>query len=262
MTTKELRLPQQKGAVFAAPALGGGGVCELFAAAGLDGADGVAGLPELEEGVADAAQDERPENDKNRRAVTLHEEVPDDQDLLAVADAKRDGDGMADQAAGGEGDHEGAEGHFEGAGGKDEGAERHGWREQGGEGDGEDGVRLHPAADALEDAGWGAFFDKAHAAGLADLVAEITAEGGAAGRGEEQEPDVGVLGSVEDAHDVGDAGDGQGDEGGIDDRDEEETEEAEGEENAKDVVLGGLRGEAEQQQGGRAEDGGAGEHGG
>ena len=82
------------------------------------------------------------------------------EDLLAVADAEPDGDGVADEAADGEGDHELAAGHLERAGGEDEGAERHGRREDGGEGDGEDGVVLHPAGDASEDARRDVLFDE------------------------------------------------------------------------------------------------------
>jgi len=40
-------------------------------------------------------------------------------------------------------------------------------------------VRLHPVADPLEDARWDVLFEEVHASGLADLVADGTAEKGA-----------------------------------------------------------------------------------
>jgi hypothetical protein len=57
-----------------------------------------------------------------------------------------------------------------GSGDEDEGRERHGWREDGREGDGEDGVVLHPVGDTGEDGFGDVFFKKGEAAGLADRV--------------------------------------------------------------------------------------------
>ena len=104
------RFPSGRATNETATELGGGG------SSGLDGAYAVAGLPELPEGVGGAGEDEDPERDENGRAPTLGELAPDDQDLIAEAYAQPDGDGMADQAAGGEGDHKGAQRHSERAG--------------------------------------------------------------------------------------------------------------------------------------------------
>ena len=202
----------------------------------LDGAYGVAGLPELVEGVANADEDEGPDADEDGGSVLFRELVPKDEDLFAVMDAEPEGNGVPEEAAGGEGHHKGGERHFERAGGEHEGAERHGRRQDRGQGDGKDGVRLHPASDALEDAGRGALFDEIHAAGLAYLVGEIAAEGGAYGGGDEQEGEVLVLGGVEDEQDVGDAGDRQGNKGRIDNGDEEETNVAEADDGVQDVL--------------------------
>ena len=68
--------------------------------------------------------------------------------MTAVVDAEPGGDGVADAAADGEGDEELVAGHVERAGGEDEGRERHGGWEDCGKSDGEDGVVLHPVADA------------------------------------------------------------------------------------------------------------------
>ena len=160
---------------------------------------------------------------------------------------------MTEESADGEGPHEGFAGHAHGSGGEDEGRERHGWRENGGERDGEDGVVLHPLGDAGEDAGGDVLFEELHATGLTGGVGKQASEGGADGGDDDEEDGVGVAGGVEDEHDVGDAGDGERDEGAIDDGDEEEADEAEVEEEEHDDV-GGLRG-------GRAE-GGEGREGG
>ncbi len=89
---------------------------------------------------------------------------------------------------------------------------------------------LHPVADAVEDARGDALLEEGHAAGLADLVAEVSAERGAGGGDQDEEEPVVVLGGEDDDHDVGDAGDGERHEGGVDDGDEEEAEESEAEE--------------------------------
>ena len=97
---------------------------------------------------------------------------------------------------------------------------------------------LHPVADAFEDARGDALFEEGHAAALADLMAEVSAECGAerwrAGRG----GDVLVLGGQDDDHDVGDAGEGQRDEGAVDDGDEEDAEESEAEEEVQERAAG------------------------
>jgi hypothetical protein len=190
------------------------------------GADGVAGLPELIEGVGDADEDERPKDDEDSRAVAVGEPEPQMEEGSSVADAEKHGDSVARETAGGEGDHELLQRHFERAGGEDEGAERHRRRQNGGERDGEDGVRFHPSADSLEDARRDAFFDEGHASGLADTPGEPAAECGAGSRDGDEQEGIRVLGGVEHEHDVGDAGDGERDEGGIDGGDEEEANEA------------------------------------
>ena len=74
-------------------------------------------------------------------------------------------------------------------GGENEGAERHGWREQGGGGPrrGWRGDSIQPQT-RLKMRGGRAFFYEVHAARLAHLIAEVAAECGASGRGDEQEP--------------------------------------------------------------------------
>ncbi len=72
--------------------------------------------------------------------------------MPAVVDAEPCCDDVTQASTNGEGDHEFFARHPECARCKDEGAERHGWRKDGGQGDGEDGVVFHPLADALEDA--------------------------------------------------------------------------------------------------------------
>jgi len=157
------------------------------------------------------------------------------ENLSAVVDAEPCGDRMADGAADGEGGEELGPRHLEYAGGEDEGAERHRWREQRGEGHGEDGVLLHPGADALEDAWRDVFFEEGHATGLADLVAEVAAERGACGGEQDEEDGVRLLGGEEDDHDVGEARDGQRDKGRVDDGDQEDAEDAEGDEQVDEL---------------------------
>ena len=53
--------------------------------------------------------------------------------------------------------------------------------QNGGKGDGEDGVALHPVADTVEDARGDALLEEGDAAGLADLIAEVSAGRGAKG---------------------------------------------------------------------------------
>ena len=163
-------------------------------------------------------------------------------DVPSIVDAEQDGDGMAQAAADGEGEHEGAEAHFERSGRENEGAERHRWGQDGGKRDGEDGVRLHPVGDPFEDAFGSAFLDEGEAAGLSDAVGEPAAESGAGGGGGDEQDGVGMLGSVEDEQDVSDAGDGERDEGAIDDGDEEEAEDSVGEEELDEVAVGMRRG--------------------
>jgi hypothetical protein len=92
-------------------------------------------------------------------------------------------------------------------------------------------VALHPIADELEDAWGDTFFEEGHASTLTNLIAEISADGGAGGGDENQDQPIGgVAGRHEDEHDVGDTGAGEGDEGRVDDGDEEEAEDAEAEE--------------------------------
>ena len=97
---------------------------------------------------------------------------------------------VADGAADGEGGEELVAGHVERSGGEDEGAERHGRRQDGGQGYGEDGVVLHPFADAFEDAWGDTLFEEGHAAGVSYLMAEVSAEGGADGGEEDEEEHV------------------------------------------------------------------------
>lgn len=156
--------------------------------------------------------------------------------MFAVVDAEPGGDGMTGGSAEGEGGEELSLRHFEGAGGEDEGGEGHGGREDGGEGDGDEGVVLHPSGDAFEDARGHVFLEELHAAGVSDLVAEVSADRGAEGGGEHEEEEAGVLRGEEDEHDVGDAGDGEGDEGGVDDGDEEDADEAVAEEEVDEGV--------------------------
>ncbi len=150
--------------------------------------------------------------------------------MAAVVDAEPCGDGVTGGSADGEGGHEGLLRHLECSRSKDEGRERHGRGQDGGKGDGQDGVALHPIADAVEDARGDALLEEGDAAGLADLIAEVSAGCGAKGGDQNEEEPVVVAGGKDDDHDVGDAGDREGHEGGVDDGDEEESEEAEAEE--------------------------------
>jgi hypothetical protein len=193
-------------------------------------ADGARCPVELPEGDGAADGDDGPENDEDGRGVLCRETVPKMDDAAAVVDSQPRGDGVACRAADGEGSEELFSRHVQSACGEDEGAERHGRRQDGGEGHGEDGVVLHPVADALEDAGRDVLFDEGHAAGLADLVAEVSAERGACGGEENQQEPAMVLGGEDDDHDVGEAGQRERDEGAVDDGDKEDTEDAEAEE--------------------------------
>lgn len=157
--------------------------------------------------------------------------------LAAVDDAKGGGDGVPKETAEGERGDKGAESHAQGAGGEHKWAEGHGWREERGQGDGEDGVVLHPLGNAAKDAPGDVLFEELHAAFLGDDVAEIAAQGGSGGGRSDQEEEVSVLRGVEDDQDVGDAGDGQRNEGAVDDGDEEEADEAEGDEELNEVVV-------------------------
>jgi len=192
--------------------------------------DGTGGLVELPEGEGAADGDADPENDEHGCRVFSGETVPEVKDVAAVVDAKPCSNGVADGAADGEGDHEFFSRHVERACSEDEGAQRHGRRKDGGEGDGEDGVALHPVAYALEDACGDVFFEEGHAAALTDLVAKISAECGACGCKKDEQDDVLLAGGHHDDHDVGDAGHGQRDEGAVDNGDEEDAEDAEAEE--------------------------------
>jgi hypothetical protein len=99
-------------------------------------------------------------------------------------------------------------------------------------------VIFHPVADAFKDTRRNVFFQEGHAAALADLIAEVSAERGAC-RGEQDEQDPAVmLGGENDDHDVGDARQGQRDEGAVDDGDEEDAEDAEAEEKVEEGVTG------------------------
>ena len=137
---------------------------------------GARGLVELPEGDGATDRDADPENDEDGCGVFGGETVPEAENASAVVDAEPCGDDVTQRAADGEGDHEFFSRHVERAGGKNEGAERHGRRKDGGQGDGEDGVVLHPVADGFEDAWWDAFFEEGHASALADLMAEVSAE--------------------------------------------------------------------------------------
>ena len=109
-------------------------------------------------------------------------------------------------------------------------------------------MALHPLADAFEDARGDALFEEGHAAALADLIAEVSADRGAGGGEQNEQEQVLVLRGHDDDHDVGDAGDGQWDEGAVDDGDQEDAEESEAEEEVEERVAGsamsgrGLRG--------------------
>ena len=118
------------------------------------------------------------------------EQVPEAEDVAAVVDAEPGGDGVAQAAADGEGGEEFVARHLERAGGEDEGAES-----------GMGGGRM--AGRATERMAWfsiqlqtrlkmrggDVLFEEGHAAGLADLVAEVSAERGAdGGEQDEEEP--------------------------------------------------------------------------
>ena len=193
------------------------------------GTDGTGGLVELPEGEGATDGNADPEDDEHGCRVFGREAVPKTQDVAAVVNAEPCGDGVADGAADGEGDHEFFSRHVECAGSEDEGAQRHGWRKDGREGDGEDGVVLHPVAHALEDACGDVPFEEGHAAALTHLVAEVSAERRTCGCKKNEQDDVLLACGHHDDHDVGDAGHRQGDEGAVDDGDEEDSEDAEAE---------------------------------
>ena len=192
--------------------------------------DGVRGLVELPKGNGAAEDDGSPEDDEDGCGVPVGDFVPETQDVASVVDAKADGDGVAGGAADGEGGHELLLRHLERTGGENERRERHRRWEDGRQRDGEDGVALHPLADAAEDARGDASFEKGDAARLADLVAEISANGRAGSGDEDEDEPVTVAGGQDDEHDVGNAGDGEGNEGRIDNGDEEESQKSEAEE--------------------------------
>ena len=158
------------------------------------GGDVAGGLVKLPEGEGAAQDDGGPDDDEDRCGVLGREVVPEAEDVAAVVDAEPSGDRVACGAADGEGGHEGLLRHLECACGEDEGRERHGWREDGGEGYGEDCVALHPVTDAVEDARGDAFFEEGYAAGLADLIAEVSADCRAQCGDRDQEKPVIVAG--------------------------------------------------------------------
>jgi hypothetical protein len=92
---------------------------------------------------------------------------------------------------------------------------------------------LHPLADALEDAGWDMHFEEGHTAGMTHLVAEVSAQGGAAGGAKDEQEPAFVLRRKHNQHDVGDAGQGKRYEGAVDDGDQENAEQSETEEEMK-----------------------------
>ena len=161
--------------------------------------------------------------------------------MAAVVDAEPCSDDVANRAADGEGEHEFFSRHVERARGEDEGAERHRRRKDRRKRNGEDCMALHPFADAFEDAGGDAFFEKRHAAALTDLIAEESAERGASGCEKNEEDDVLMPGGHEDDQNVGDAGHGQRDEGAIDDGDEEDAEDTEAGEIVQEGTAGAVR---------------------
>jgi hypothetical protein len=204
--------------------------------------EGAGGFVESPEGDSREDEDDGPERDEDGGGPFGGEAVPEVEHGAAVVDAEPDGDGVACQAAEGEGPHKFLARHVDGSGGEDEGRERHRRGKDGGQRDGEDGVGLHPVGDALEDAGGDVFFEELHASGLTGGVGEESADGGTEGGDGDEQDGVGVGGGVEDQHDVGDAGDGEWDEGAVDDRDEEEADEAQVEEEVEDGMMRGVMG--------------------
>jgi hypothetical protein len=230
-----------EGKAYAEFGLWGSGGVGLGALGGVE-VDGAGGFVESPDGDGGEDEDDGPEGDEDGGGPFGGEVRPEVKEGATVADADPDGDGVAREAAEGEGSHEFFARHADGAGGEDEGGERHRRREDGGQGDGEDGVGFHPGGDAGEDAGGDVLFEEGHASGLTGGVGEASSDGGAEGGDGDEEDGVGVAGGVEDEHDVGDAGDGERDEGAVDDGDEEEADEAEVEEEVHEGVMDGVRG--------------------
>jgi hypothetical protein len=83
------------------------------------------------------------------------------------------------------------------------------------------------------------FFKEGHASGLRGPVGKEAAESRAEGREEDEEDEVGVIGSVEDDEEIGDARNGQRNEGAVDGRDEDEPGEAEVIKDVHQPVTGG-----------------------
>ena len=96
--------------------------------------------------------------------------------MPAVVDTKPRSGRVTQSAADGEGDHELLARHIECASSEDEWTERHGRRKDGGQGDGEDRVALHPFADAYKDPRGDVFFEEGHTAPLANLMTEVSTE--------------------------------------------------------------------------------------
>jgi hypothetical protein len=231
--------------------LGGGGVG--LGGGGLAGVEiePAGGADELPDGEGEREQDGSPDDDEDGGSPLAGEARPEVKELVAVADADPDGDGVADEPANGEGPHELFARHVDGAGGKDEGRKRHRWGEKRGQRDGEDGVVFHPVGDAAEDVFGDVFFKEGHAAGLTDGVGKEASNGGAEGGDGDEEEGVGVSGGEDDEEYVGDAGDGEGDEGAVDCGDGEQADDAEVAEEVDEAVVrcvmggsgGGLDGE-------------------
>ncbi len=128
------------------------------------------------------------------------------------------------------------------------GRERHGRRKDGGQRDGEDGVVLHPVADAFEDARGDALFEEGHASGLADLVAEVSAEGRAGGgEQDEEEPRCRAGAAMTMIMMSVMPGMGSGTKERVDDGDEEDAEDAEAEEEVEEGM--GVAGAATMREG-------------
>jgi hypothetical protein len=201
----------------------GGGALGTFEGVEVHGPGGFVELPAGDGGEED---DDGPECDEDGGGPFGGELRPQAKEGAAVVDTDPDGDGVAQEAREGESPHELFARHVDGTGDQDEGRERHGRGKQGRQGDGEDGVVLHPVGDAVEDGFGDVLFEEAEPARLADGVREEAAQGGADGGESDEEEDVGLGGGEGDEQDVGDAGDGQRDEGAIDGGDGEKADEA------------------------------------
>jgi len=145
------------------------------------GADGSRSFVELPEGEDTAGRYSNPDNDQDWCGVFRREAVPHAEDVPSVVNAKPCRDDVAHASTAGEGDHELLQRHLECPRGQDKGAERHGRRKEGGQGDREDCVALHPVAYAFEDVRIDAFFEEGHAAALADQMAQVSADRGSHG---------------------------------------------------------------------------------